>query len=494
MIVWKHFFLNYFLLYKTMKSKNKILKYLVFLLTISIVNSSFAENSCSKWLESNKTITTSIVFDCNTEIWANLKTLNKSNVSVNWNLKLLENAIISWDLIVKWDLELSSNITIKWNLIVEWDIKWNASNLKVSWYIKANNIELWKNIITQIIISNWNIDLWSNSMIWKWIISNWYLKTGSDFLLNWYSKIRWDFITASKFKWNWVLYVYWNLISETNYEFKWDKLKIQKNYKTNSNADNLWRIYIYWIKNNWSNYNENNKKLWYLIWEIDPLLKFSLTEKEFNTIKNKTINSDKKVYHFRNEAAAINNSLANEFSKVNKDNIAIQNYIYKLNKIKYDSINEYTNLFNYLDTQIENEDFDINKYNTIKENSLNRLKNYMNWFYWEKVTVTIETITKKIEKNEEIKIETNNSWEKTEIIKNEENKEIILPKKIEAKLDFFANQIKFDDKKSIYEKIIVSIDKSINEKNKNSEILKLIKKYLQDDLINSEILNWIWIK
>lgn len=475
--------------------------------------------SCSDWVLSNSTTYENKVFDCDINIWENFKALNNSDIGVKWNLKLLSNAQIDWNLIVYWNLEIEGKLNIGWNLIVIWNIIWKYSNLDIKWYIKANNIEVWWKVITQAIISTWFVSIWSDSVIKKWIITDWYLKTWDNLKLSWISLIRWSLITWDKFNWSWTIYVYWNFAWKENYTFDWTKIKVTKDFKIGTKWTNKWRIVIFWKTSKWDSYRLVKKNLGYLIWEIDPLLKYSLTDKEFTIIKNRTIRSDKFVYFNKIKITELNNTISklknsNNINTYNRNQI--NDKVNQLNTLKSQTIKEYISLFEYLDQYIENEDFDIDEYNSLKEKKLLALERFLNSTYWDYSDAIINKITKKkvwiinvviIEEEEEDKKEEKEEEKKKtpeEIIAEEKAKYQIykqnllnnLSISLLFKLDTVTSKITDADMEKTYKKIIQNIDYLIEDKDESLSIdryiLEWIKVFLENDLEERKIIKEIF--
>lgn len=472
------------------------------------------EMSCKGWVLANSTTNESKIFDCDMKIWVNFDALNGSSIEVIWNLRLESNANIEWDLIVHWNLEVDSNLSVWGNLIVTWNISWENSNIDVVWYTTGNNIVIWANLNTQAIISTWYVSLWSNSSIERWIITDWYLMTWSNFDLDWISLIRWEFVTWSNFDGSWVLYVYGNFTWESNHSFDWIKLKVTDDFEIGSNWENNWRIFVYWTKKYWANYDSNKTNYGYLIWEIDPLLKYNLTKSEFNKIKDTTINIDKKVFNYKISAKEINDHISKLYeSNENNSNLTLINKkIDELNRLKQKTITEFEQLFKYLDKHIENETFDINTYNELKENKLLNLNTFLNSMYWNNNNITVEKIYKKsteVTKNEKKSdeesqlIQKENITEKKSIIK-EKNVVVISKEKEKWKLSLsIINKLDnvlwiIDDRdfEKTYDRIIKKIDNMLEDDDEDLKVerntLELIKEYLEKDLYERNIINQIF--
>lgn len=475
--------------------------------------------SCSKGVMSNSTTYKDQYFDCDLKIWANFDALKWSNIEVTWNLRLWSNADIEWDLIVGGNLELDANLTVWWNLIVTWNITWESSNIDVVWYTKANNIEIGANLDTKAIISTGYVSLWSNSTIERWISTYWYLMTWSNTTINGISIIRWEFRTESNFDWNWTIYIYWNLTWWSNFTFNWDKIKVTNDLTIWSNWDNIGRIFIYWKKSKGSNYGEEKHNYWYLIWEVDPLLKYNLTKSEFNTIKNTTVKADKRVYYYKQSATEQNSYIQKLYNSNTdwKNDKIISQKIYDLNNLKQSTLWEYKKIFEYLDKYIENETFDIKMYNELKTRRLNDLNTFLNSMYWTNNKVEIVEIEKKDIKKTE-KIETKKQLKQEEKIKetkkenienenikenNKEDKTINITTKKEIlsiwltnKLDNLLSNIEGRYMEEKYNSIIKKIDKMLEKEDENLKIdrsiLEKIKKYIENDLEERNIINQIF--
>lgn len=515
----------------------KIFFRILLILTLSsvilynVLASNTSDLSCSEWIPDNNTIYKNKVLNCSTKIWVNFKALEWASVEVKWDLKLDSNIKIDWNLIVHGNLTVKSTLNIWWNLIVNWNITWENASILVKWYINSKNIEIWKNIWTQALVSTWYVSVWDDSIIVRWLITKWYLKTWNNFRLNGISKIKWDFTTWNNFKWSGIIYVYWDFTWIKNYNFTWEKLKVTNDFRIGTNWTNKWRIYLFWKKVKSSGYIEENTSLDYLIWEIDPLLKITLNSKEFILIKNRAVLSDRAIYYYKIDATTLNNEIKNlkNYNTSWKNNTQINNKTYELNKLKTQIINEYTSLFDYLDDYIENDSFDINKYNYIKEYRLNDIEIFLNNLYWDKNSIKINKITKKVESNTVIikdwvdidddEIIDNETWnddtredEEDEIPETTEEKaikdrtqllmlreELIskLSGSMMNKLDKVINDIENSDAKYSYPRILDRIDQMIEDNEYKTtiekEILKWIKSYLERDLDERDLIEKVFL-
>lgn len=502
-------------------SLSSIILYNVFATSNSVTN-----YTCASWIPDNTTIYQNKVFDCGTKIWVNFKALDWASLEVKWDLKLDLNTKIEWDLLVHWNLTIKWSLNVLWNLIVTWNITWDNASLVVKWYVNSKNIDIGKNIGTQAVVSTWYVSVWDDSIIAKWIITNWYLKTWNNFYLNWVSKIRWDFTTWSDFEWAGTIYVYWDFTWIKNYSFDWEKLKVTNDFRISTGWSNKWKIYIYWKKVKSTPYSEKNTSLDYLIWEIDPLLATTISSQEFSIIKNRTIRSDKAVYYYKIDASNLNNEIKRlKNSNTNwKNDSLISKKTSELNKIKDKAINEYVDLFKYLDEYIENNEFDVDKYNFIKENRIEWIETYMNDLYWNSVSATIKQITTKTESNkviikkwvkvdeDEIIDDTDDDSDEEEITETQEEKSIkernqllelreelitkLSPSMI-SKLDKVLSDLEDSDATYRYPKLIDRIDNMLSKNEYKTkieiDILKWIKAYLQRDLDERDLIEKVFL-
>ncbi len=292
-------------------------------------------------------------------------------------------------MVVEWDLKTWSSIRIKWNVKVLGDIDlW--TNSEVNWSISWRNIKISTSSDLNNIVANWNLDLWTNSVVKSWMYVKWDLETWSSVDIKWYSKILWNIKLWTNSDISWTFYWYKNFDSGSSINFYNNKLKIVWDTYFWTNTDNTWRLYIFWKKTFWTSYEESLKNFSGFFASIDPILNYTLTENEIINIKSKT---DSYLLQANNIQYEIN--LLEKQRDFGKADIK-----------KQEKLDLYKKMFEYLAYYIENESFDLNVFTQIKSQ-----------YIWNLEVNPIQTQNSNIKSSEkylpqELKIKLNNIVEK----------------------------------------------------------------------------------
>lgn len=241
-----------------------------------------------------------------------------ANIEIENNDTTIE--LINWVVVVDGDIEFKSYIDIPYDLEVNWNIRfWNWVN--IFWDINATwDILGWNNITSYKTISAKNITIWNRGsfrslisqedLILKWdaIISRWisvwrHFSASSDLILYGNSEIRWNMTVELDTQIYGTLYVYWNVQSKENFHFEWNKLKIHWNFRTLKWSELIGRIFIFWSPARRNLYTNNllytyileSRKYQNLMWEIDPVLSYLLSQEEVAALSIKLRSEEDKI-------------------------------------------------------------------------------------------------------------------------------------------------------------------------------------------------------
>lgn len=368
----------------------------------------------------NSVVSKDLKFTKDGEIWVNAEIV--WNVYADKNLKILTNTIIQGNVIVKWNLELSSNVEITWYVKVNGDLT-ILTNSKINWTIYGyKKINAWVNVET-----------------------NGKLKSASTF------------ITGTNYEWIWKLYTFANKKMWVNSEFqdnkeKWILGKLDAYLKIDISDDE---------------FTEVKKIAWIYDWEFAKIL----AEIKKLKISLSVVNSKLKLAKKDSEKE----TLAWEISALNEKISAL--------KIEWKDLVE--KLVVETEQYIENEEFDIKWVSTYTKNEELAKLELSQTVAKEIVNKVVDKVENKIENKTEEKVidkvETKNNLMSNNSAKDEKMK-IVMRWLLEKKL------AKFDDakKNKMYDvlvgKLATMIEKSNNEKMKNTlTLLKEVVVEMQDE-------------
>ena len=353
----------------------KIIIFLLCIIAFSLkINVSIADTN-QLWIGEWTYINTDLPVEVRYSHW----NLNEKTFIVTWDLELGNNITIDGNIMVYGNFTAGDSLDVSWYLVSSWDIQaWNQ--LTVDWVMKWKNITMGSSFTGNRVIALWNMfTKWSVNII-NGIYITWDFTSWSELFLSWKSKVLWNLIIWPYSKVQGSLYVYKSMKTSFDFEFIWEKLKVIWDFDTLRWPEkwsllqwrtyiywDLWHRYIYWNKIVFHRYEIIQEKYPWLIWKIDVILKYRLSEQEILHIKNQ-------VSLFQDDISSQKDRLISLSKKSPKSQAIIRK--------KEEIYDTYNSMFQYISTYIESENWDRKEFKKIKREEFTKLNVFLNQFHW----------------------------------------------------------------------------------------------------------------
>lgn len=363
------------------------------------------------------------------------------------------------------------------------DEEWTSTN-ETGWedVVYEKNATIWVNsTINGSVLAKQNLSLSSNAEVYGDVVVLWNLELWVNAKIQWNVKVLWEIKLSTNAEITWTIYGYKNIDAGTNVNLKW-KVKIPWKLKSATNFEWNGKLYAFGGKALWINGVFNSKLEKWILWKLDAHLDINISEEDFNRVKEISTQYDKDIDGILAEIKKIQIALNTLHAKIKvakeneKESIQadISDMQAKTSSLQENGKNIVEKLITEVQVYIEDETFDKKRVNEIIKNE--ELARLHIWPNPKQTTQTSEAITNP---------ENTQSIEKkpTPVVAKNDKMKASIKTLLEKRLS------KFDDakKSKLFEvlpwKIEVLIEKTKNEKTKNTLLLvKEIILEMQEEL------------